>query len=156
MNSYLAECIGTALLILLGNGVVATVVLNKSKGQNGGWIVIALGWGLAVAFAVYAVGRVSGAHINPAGTVALASIGAFPFSQVLGYIVAQMIGAMIGAVLVFDVLAIGKIAFGATGNEAAWTTAVSTYFGPLLVGMLGFQCWHPSSAESPVPSSSIF
>jgi len=182
MTVYLAECIGTALLILLGNGVVATVVLNKSKGQGGGWIVITLGWGLAVAFGVYAVGRISGAHINPAVTVALASIGAFPWSQVAGYIAAQMIGAMIGAtlvyltylahweetedaggklacfatapairkigpaviteligtaVLVFGVLVIGKIALGASdSSEAAWTAAVSTYFGPLLVGML--------------------
>ncbi len=66
MHPYLAECVGTALLILFGNGVVANVLLAKSKGQNGGWIVITLGWGLAVALAVYAVGRISGAHINPA------------------------------------------------------------------------------------------
>jgi len=181
MNVYLAECIGTALLVLLGNGVVATVALNKSKGQNGGWIVVTLGWGLAVTFAAYTVGRISGAHNNPAVTLSLASIGSFPWNQVFGYIVAQMFGAMIGstivyltylahweetedpgsklacfattpairktvpafitefigtAVLIFGVLAIGKIALGATSDESAWTAAVTTYFGPLLVGML--------------------
>jgi glycerol uptake facilitator protein len=101
MNTYVAESVGTALLILFGNGVVANVVLNKSKGQGSGWIVIALGWGLAVTIAVYAVGRISGAHINPAVTIGLASIGAFPWDQVLGYIVAQTIGAVIGAILVY-------------------------------------------------------
>lgn len=101
MHPYLAECVGTAILVLFGNGVVANVLLSKSKGQNGGWIVISLGWGLAVALAVYAVGRVSGAHINPAVTVALASIGAFDWAQVPGYILAQMTGAFIGSTLVF-------------------------------------------------------
>ena len=66
MNNFTAEAIGTGLLILFGDGVVAGVVLNKTKSQNSGWIVITFGWGLAVAIAVYAVGRFSGAHINPA------------------------------------------------------------------------------------------
>ncbi|WP_269523833.1 MIP/aquaporin family protein [Coraliomargarita parva] len=101
MNPYAAECLGTALLILFGNGVVANVLLNKSKGQHGGWIVITFGWGLGVALAVYAVGRVSGAHINPAVTVALASIGAFDWAQVPGYLFSQMCGAMIGSILVY-------------------------------------------------------
>lgn len=101
MNAYLAELVGTAILILFGNGVVANVVLSKSKGQNGGWIVITVGWGLAVALAVYAVGRISGAHINPAVTIALASIGAFDWSQVPGYILSQMAGGFIGSVLVY-------------------------------------------------------
>lgn len=74
MSIYLAEIIGTMILIVLGDGVVANVVLNKSKAQKSGWIVIATGWGLAVTLAVYAVGRVSGAHINPAVTVGLAFI----------------------------------------------------------------------------------
>ena len=77
MQTLLAEAIGTMLLILLGDGVVANVLLNRSKGQNGGWIVITAGWGVAVAMAVYAVGRISGAHLNPAVTVGLASIGSF-------------------------------------------------------------------------------
>jgi glycerol uptake facilitator protein len=101
LEQYIAEFIGTMLLVLLGDGVVANVVLNKTKGQNGGWIVVAAGWGFAVALAVYAVGRISGAHINPAVTVSLAVIGAFPWSGVAGYIIAQMLGAFTGAVLVW-------------------------------------------------------
>jgi glycerol uptake facilitator protein len=101
MHPYLAEFIGTAILILFGNGVVANVLLAKSKGQNGGWIVITFGWGLAVALAVYAVGRISGAHINPAVTVALASIGAFEWALVPGYIISQIFGAIAGSVLVY-------------------------------------------------------
>lgn len=101
MNPYLAEFIGTAILILLGNGVVANVVLNRSKGQNGGWIVITVGWGLAVAMAVYAVGRISGAHLNPAVTVGLASIGGFPWEKVPGFIAAQVAGGAVGATLVW-------------------------------------------------------
>lgn len=100
MTVYLAEVIGTMILVILGNGVVANVLLNRSKGQNSGWIVITTGWGLAVA--VYSVGRISGAHINPAVTFGLASIGAFSWSQVVpGYLFAQMIGAVLGAVIVY-------------------------------------------------------
>ena len=99
--NYLAEAVGTMLLITLGDGVVANVLLNKSKGQGSGWIVIATGWGLAVAIAVYAVGRISGAHLNPAVTVALASIGAFAWGDVPGYVLAQMLGAFAGAVVVW-------------------------------------------------------
>ena len=69
MQNFLAELVGTMLLVILGDGVVANVVLNKTKGQNSGWIVITVGWGVAVAMAVYAVGRLSGAHLNPAVTV---------------------------------------------------------------------------------------
>ena len=77
MQNFLAELLGTMLLILLGDGVVANVVLNKTKGQNSGWIVITVGWGVAVAMAVYAVGRLSGAHLNPAVTIALAVTGSY-------------------------------------------------------------------------------
>ncbi len=101
MTLYLAEVVGTAILIVLGDGVVANVVLNKNKGQGSGWIVITFGWGMAVAFAVYATGWISGAHINPAVTIALASIGAISWSLVPGYIVAQVIGAMLGALIVY-------------------------------------------------------
>ena len=101
MQTLLAEAIGTMLLVLLGDGVVANVVLNRTKGQNGGWIVITVGWGVAVAMAVYAVGRISGAHLNPAVTVGLAVIGSFPWVDVPGYIVAQMVGGFVGAVLVW-------------------------------------------------------
>ncbi len=92
---------GTLLLILLGDGVVANVVLGRTKGHNAGWIVITVGWGVAVAMAVYAVGRISGAHLNPAVSVGLAAIGSFPWADVPGYVVAQMAGAFVGAVLVW-------------------------------------------------------
>ncbi len=101
MEVYVAESVGTMLLVLLGCGGNANVLLSKSKGENSGWIVIATGWGLAVAVAVYAVGRISGAHINPAVTVGLASIGEFPWSQVPGYVVAQIAGAILGATLLW-------------------------------------------------------
>jgi glycerol uptake facilitator protein len=101
MINYTAEAFGTAMLILFGDGVVANVLLSRSKGESSGWIVITFGWGVAVMVAVYAVGRLSGAHLNPAVTLALASIGAFPWSDVPGYIAAQMIGALAGAVLVW-------------------------------------------------------
>lgn len=101
MESYLAEFLGTAILILLGDGVVANVLLKNSKGEASGWIVITLGWGMAVAIAVYAVGAISGAHINPAVTIGLAATGNFAWAQVPGYIVAQILGAMVGAGLVY-------------------------------------------------------
>lgn len=101
MSTFMAEVVGTAILILLGDGVVAAVALNKSKAKDGGWIVVTAAWGLAVAMAVYAVGRISGAHLNPAVTIGLAAIGNFPWAEVPGYIIAQMIGAMIGATLVW-------------------------------------------------------
>ena len=100
MNRYVAEAVGTMILILLGDGVVANVLLARSKGENSGWIVITVGWGVAVTIAVYSVGRISGAHLNPAVTIALASIGAFPWDDVAGYVAAQMVGAFLGAVLV--------------------------------------------------------
>lgn len=101
MEVYIAEFIGTMILILLGDGVVAGVLLRNSKAENSGWIVITFGWGMAVAMAVYSVGWVSGAHINPAVTIGLASIGAFDWAQVPGYIIAQLLGAFTGAVLVW-------------------------------------------------------
>jgi glycerol uptake facilitator protein len=101
MEKIAAEAIGTMLLVLLGDGVVANVLLARSKGQNSGWIVITIGWGVAVALAVYTVGRISGAHLNPAVTVGLASIGSFPWPDVPGYIVAQVAGAFVGAALVW-------------------------------------------------------
>jgi glycerol uptake facilitator protein len=101
MQTLLAEFVGTLLLVLLGDGVVANVVLNRTKGQNSGWIVITTGWAVAVAVAVYAVGRISGAHINPAVTVGLAAIGSFSWAEVPGYVAAQMAGGFAGAVLVW-------------------------------------------------------
>jgi glycerol uptake facilitator protein len=100
VQAYLSEFIGTMILILLGDGVVAAVLLRNSKAEHSGWIVITFGWGMAVAIAVY-VALISGAHINPAVTVGLASVGAFPWAQVPGYIIAQLLGAFVGAVLVW-------------------------------------------------------
>ena len=101
MINYTAEAFGTAMLIVFGDGVVANVLLARSKGESSGWIVITTGWGVAVMIAVYAVGRLSGAHLNPAVTLALASIGAFQWADVAGYVLAQMVGAFAGAVLVW-------------------------------------------------------
>jgi glycerol uptake facilitator protein len=101
MNVYLAEFVGTTLLVLLGNGVVANVVLRDTKGHEAGWIVITAGWGFAVYTAVLCVGEVSGAHINPAVSIGLAAAGVFEWSLVPGYIAAQMVGGIVGASLVF-------------------------------------------------------
>ncbi len=101
MNPYLAELLGTMLLVMFGDGVVANVVLSRSKGQNGGWIVICAGWACGVTIAVYAVNALSGAHINPAVTIALATIGKFEWSRVPGYVLAQTAGAFLGGVIVW-------------------------------------------------------
>jgi glycerol uptake facilitator len=95
-----AETIGTALLILLGDGVVAAVLLASSKAQNSGWIVITFGWGMAVMFAVLAVGQFSGAHLNPAVTLGFAVIGNTEWSDVPKYLIGEFAGAMLGACLV--------------------------------------------------------
>jgi glycerol uptake facilitator protein len=101
MNEYIAEFFGTAVLIVLGGGVNAGVSLTKSYVKDAGWLVIAMGWGLAVTFAIYAVGQISGAHINPAVTLGLWSIGEFETSKVAGYILAQTAGAVTGATIVW-------------------------------------------------------
>ncbi len=101
MNHYAAEFFGTLILILLGNGVVGGVVLKGTKSENAGWLTIVVGWGVAVTLAIYAVGNISGAHLNPAITVALAVKGDFPWSDVGGYVLAQLAGAFMGAVLVW-------------------------------------------------------
>ena len=101
MNPYLAEFIGTALLVLFGNGVVANVVLARTKGNNGGWIVITAGWGLAVFIGAFCAAPFSGAHLNPAVTLAMALAGKLGTAQVAGYVVAQMLGAILGGTLVF-------------------------------------------------------
>lgn len=101
MNPFLGELLGTAILILLGNGVVANVVLKGTKGEGAGWIVITWGWGMAVFVAVFTVAAFSGAHINPAVSVALAVAGKFSWASVPAYVLAQFLGAMIGATLVW-------------------------------------------------------
>lgn len=96
------EFLGTLVLVLLGDGVCACMGLNKSKGQGGGWIVITLAWGLAVMAGVF-IAHDSGAHLNPAVSIGLAIAGMFPWSSVVPYIIAQMIGGFIGAILVWIV-----------------------------------------------------
>lgn len=97
----MAEFLGTLVLILLGDGVVANVVLQRTKGHQSGWIVITAGWAMGVAMGVYCVGWISGAHLNPAVTLAMAALGEMPLSLVPGYILAQMAGAFAGATLVW-------------------------------------------------------
>lgn len=102
-SPFLGELFGTMFLIILGDGVVAAVLLNKSKAQNSGWIVITTGWAFAVMVGVFVAGAFGSmaAHINPAVTIAFAVGGAFPWADVPGYIIAQLIGAFLGAVIVW-------------------------------------------------------
>jgi len=101
MTPFLAEVTGTAILITLGDGVVANVVLKQTKGNSSGWIVITFGWAIAVFAGAFAVANISGAHLNPAVTIGLALTGSFDWALVPSYLAAQMIGAMIGAFLVW-------------------------------------------------------
>jgi glycerol uptake facilitator protein len=101
MTPFLGELVGTMILIIFGAGVVGGVLMKNSKAEGSGWIVITIGWGLAVAMGVYAVGNFSGAHLNPAVTIGMASIGEFSWADVPSYIAAQMIGGIIGAVIVY-------------------------------------------------------
>ncbi|MDQ0155798.1 MIP/aquaporin family protein [Robertmurraya andreesenii] len=101
MTAFWGELIGTAILIMFGAGVCAGVNLKKTLSNASGWIVITFGWGFAVAIAAYSVGQFSGAHLNPALTIAFAFTGDLPWNQVPTYIIAQMIGAMIGAVIIY-------------------------------------------------------
>ena len=101
MSPYLAEFIGTALLVIFGNGVVANVVLARTKGHGAGWIVITAGWGFAVFIGAFCAAPFSGAHLNPAVTIAMTVTGKLPSDQVAGYLLAQMLGGVIGGALVF-------------------------------------------------------
>ena len=169
MEAFAAELVGTFILVLLGNGVVANVVLARTKGNQSGWLVITTAWGLAVAVAVYCVGRISGGHINPAVTVGLASIGQFPWSSVGTYVAAQMLGAFLGAVVVWvsyrphwavtdDVEA--KLAAFATGPELRSpgsnliTEVVAT--GVLVFGVLAIAANAGEMATGSVDLSSVF
>ncbi len=101
MSAYLAELIGTAMLILLGNGVVANVGLTGTKSNAGGWIVISAGWGIAVFVGAFCSQQYSGAHLNPAVTLAMALTDKLPWNEAGGYVVSQLCGAMLGALLVY-------------------------------------------------------
>jgi glycerol uptake facilitator protein len=123
MSEFAAELIGTMLLILLGNGVVANVVLKGTKGNNGGWMVITTGWALAVFVGVVFATPYSGAHLNPAVTIALAIAGKFAWSKVGLFILAQLIGAFLGSVLVWLVY---RDHFNSTSDAAAQLAVFST------------------------------
>ncbi|GIO23498.1 MIP/aquaporin family protein [Oceanobacillus sp. J11TS1] len=101
MSEFIAELIGTMILVILGVGVVAGVELKKSKANGAGWVVVTIGWGLGVTMGVYAVGNFSDAHLNPAVTLGFAAIGEFPWAKVPAYISGQIIGGIIGAIIVF-------------------------------------------------------
>jgi glycerol uptake facilitator protein len=101
MNPYLAEFIGTTFLLLLGNGVVAALLLKESKALNAGWLALSVAWGLAVMLSVYAVGNFSGAHLNPAVSIGLAVAGSFSWGEVPFYILSQTAGAFFGSILVW-------------------------------------------------------
>ena len=145
-----AEIIGTANLILMGDGVVAAVLLNHSKAQNSGWIVITFGWGMAVMIAVYAVGQFSGAHLNPAVTVGLWVNGNISGGDVPKYFIGEFLGAMLGATLVFLAyfqhfaatedpgLKLAVVSTGPAIRNPAWNL-VTEILGTmmLLVGVLG-------------------
>src|SRR5574344_2386541 len=100
MTPFIAEFLGTMLLILMGAGVVANVCLAKTKGNGAGWMAITTAWALGVFIGVVVAGPYSGAHLNPAISIGLALGGSFPWCKVCSYIIAQMFGAMIGAFLV--------------------------------------------------------
>jgi len=127
MTPFIAEIIGTALLILFGNGVVANVVLTGTKGNNSGWIVITAGWAFAVFVGITVAGPISGAHLNPAVTIGLAIAGKFAWNQVVTYIFAQLIGAMVGASLVW---LFHKDHFAVTEDEGGKLACFST--GPAI------------------------
>ncbi len=115
MSAFMGELIGTALLIIMGNGVVANVVLNKTKGNNGGLIVITFGWAMAVFMGVYISTKLGGGgHLNPAVTIAMAAFNSFDSALILPYISGQLAGAFLGAVLVW---ATYKLHFDATEDK---------------------------------------
>jgi len=114
--NYLFEIIGTALLILLGNGIVANALLKDTKGGDAGWVGITIGWGMAVFVGVFVSAEASGAHLNPAVTLAFATAGKFGWSLVPGYIVSQFIGAMLGTTMVWLTY---KKHYDATEDEGA-------------------------------------
>jgi glycerol uptake facilitator protein len=140
MSPFIAELIGTAIILVFGGGVVANVLLNKTKGNNSGWIVITFGWAVGVYTGVLISAQYSGAHLNPAITIALAVIGKFPVSKVASYILAQLLGAMFGAFLVW----IGyRKHFEATDDagamQAVFCTApnIRSYFDNVMTEVIG-------------------
>jgi glycerol uptake facilitator protein len=119
MSEFTAELIGTTLLILLGNGVVANVILKGTKGHSGGWMAITTGWALAVYVGVVFATPYSGAHLNPAVTLGLAIVGKFAWSKVATFILAQLLGSVLGSVIVWIVYRDHFNATGDAGTEMA-------------------------------------
>lgn len=145
MGEFIGEVFGTFILLLLGDGVVANVGLAPRVAPNGyDWNTIAFGWGFAVAMAVYVAGGVSGAHINPAVTIALAVRGRFPWAKVVPYIIAQMIGAFLGALGVYLVYREGLVA---AGMPNVWATGPGSVFEQAF--------WGATANASPVAGYSI-
>jgi glycerol uptake facilitator protein len=162
MNAYTAELLGTMFLILLGNGVVANVVLPGTKGNNSGWMVITTAWALAVFVGVVIAGPYSGAHLNPAVTIALALAGKFAWSKVAGYIVAQLVGAMLGSTLVWLVYKdhfklgddqAGKLACFGTGPAIRNTTSnlISEIVGTFVLLFVIFYVTEPQIGPQKTP-----
>jgi glycerol uptake facilitator protein len=155
MSPFVAEFIGTAILILLGDGVVANVVLKNTKGNSGGWIVITMGWAMAVFVGVLVASAASGAHLNPAVTLSLAAAGKFEWAKVPAYLAAQMLGACLGAFLVwlqykshFDITEDkdAKLAVFCTGPQirSSFSNAISEVIGTFV---LVFAVLHLSSPK---------
>ena len=151
MSLYIGEFIGTTLLLLLGNGVNMTCSLKHSYGKGGGWIVTTFGWGFSVMTAAYVSGWVSGAHLNPALTIALAITGRFSWDLVFGYIVAQMLGGIFGATLAYltykaqmdaepePAVKLGVFSTGPSIDAPIWnvvTEIIGTFI--LVLGILAF------------------
>jgi glycerol uptake facilitator protein len=163
LERSIGELIGTAILVILGDGVVAGVLLNRSKAQNAGWIVITAGWGIALAIAVWVVNPISGAHLNPAVTLALLLNGSIAIDLALAYIVAQFVGAFLGAIVVYlhylphwratDDAGV-KLAVFSTGPAIRHTTGnviseiIGTFF--LVVGIFGIGSAFGGTAADPL------
>lgn len=157
MSIFFSELIGTALLIMLGNGVVANVVLNKTKGNNGGWIVIAFGWAIAVFVGVFVAAKTSGAHLNPAVTVAFSYLKKIPLEDVPLYLAGQFSGAMLGAFLVWLMYRLHftstadsglKLAVFATGPAIrdTWSNLISEIIGTFVLVFSVLYIAAPSSS----------
>jgi len=166
MTPFTAELVGTMLLILLGNGVVANVVLKDTKGNNSGWIVITTAWALAVFVGVTVAGPASGAHLNPAVTIGLAVAGKFSWDLVPTYIAAQMLGGMLGAFLVWlfnkDHFAItedegGKLACFSTGPAIrnTFSNLISEIIGTFVLVFVIFHFSDPSISLNADPSAKV-
>ncbi|USL94950.1 aquaporin family protein [Riemerella anatipestifer] len=166
MTPFIAEIIGTAVLILLGNGVVANVVLNGTKGNSSGWMVITTAWAFAVFAGVTIAGPISGAHLNPAVTLGLAIAGKFDWQEVPIYIAGEMLGAMLGAFLVwvfykdhFDITEDegGKLACFSTGPaiRKPLSNLLSEIIGTFLLIFLIFYLANPTFNSDTMGSATI-